>query len=365
MNKSKKAIKGSKKANKKQFTVNPIVWIVAGAILGLALIIGIMIDQLYKRPLVTIDGNKYYLEDMTYQFYNAEASYDYINQLYGGTYWDTPYSEGSDMTVRDYAKLETINNFIFEEVLYKEALAKGYTLTQEETDKIKENIDVMLNDTGLSEKFLKKNGFTEDFLKNVFTKNTLASRYKQDVIDSFEINDEEIKAGIVYEDYRQYEIEYLYISTLKRDEEDNSQVSMNKVEKKVALDKITAMREKALDTEDWSSLIPEDEKDLKYRTNSLMATDVTFSDTIMDKILAMENNEISDVIDDEDAYYVIRMKNNNSPKAYDTAVANAIKEKEEAAFSEEYTKNILPKYTIELNNNAVRNLRMGRITLVD
>ena len=49
MNKSKKIIKGSKKPNKKQFAISPVVWIV-GTILGLALIVGILFDQLYKVP---------------------------------------------------------------------------------------------------------------------------------------------------------------------------------------------------------------------------------------------------------------------------------------------------------------------------
>jgi hypothetical protein len=59
------------------------------------------------------------------------------------------------------------------------------------------------------------------------------------------------------------------------------------------------------------------------------------------------------------------MINNNSSETYDNTVRDAIKEKEEEAFSEEYMNNILPKHSFELNNKAISNLRMGRITLVD
>lgn len=365
MNKSKKTIKGTQKPNKKQLTISPIVWIVAGTILGLALIIGILFDQLYKSPLVTIDDEKYYLEDLTYQFYNTESTYDYINQMYGGSYWDMPYSESSNMTVREYAKLETINNVVYEEVLYNEAVANGYTLTQEELDKIDENVNTTLNDTGISEAVIEKNKFTPEYLKGVFTKNTLASRFKQDVIDSFDINDKEIEAGISYSDYRQYDIEYLYISTVKTNEEDYSQEPIDETEKKAALDKITALRAKALEAEDWATLIPEDEKDLQYRASDFLPTDTYFSEDLMNTLLAMENKDITEVVEEEDGYYVIRMINNNSSETYDQTVADAIKEKEEEAFSEEYIDNILPKHTFKLNNNAIANLRMGRITLAD
>ncbi len=365
MNKSKKPIKGSKKADKKQFTISPKVWIVVGTILGLALIVGILFDQLYKRPLVTIDDKNYYLEDLTYQFYNTESTYNYINQLYGGSYWDMPYSEGSDMTVREYAKLEAINNVVYEEILYNEAIANGYTLTQEEIDKIDENIDSALIDGGLSDKFIEKNGFTAEYLKSVFTKNTLATRYKQDVVDSFDINDEEIEAGIPYDDYRQYDIESIFISTVKTNEEDYTKTPLNDADKKAALDKITALRDKALDTEDWSTLVPEDEKELQYRTSNFLAKDTSFSEVLMNKMLAMENGAITDVAEEEDGYYVIRMINNNSTETFDRTVVDAIKAKEEEAFSEEYVNNILPKHNFELNNKAIGNLRMGRLTLVD
>lgn len=363
MNKSKKPIKVA--AKKKQVTISPVIWIVVGTILGLALIVGILFDQLYKAPLVTIDDKKYYLDDMTYQFYTTESSYNYINQLYGGSYWDMPYSEGSDMTVRDYAKLETINNFIYETILYNEAIANGYTLTQEEIDKIDENIDSTLNDMGLSKSFIKKNGFTANYLKEVFTKNTLTNRYKQDVVDSFDIDDEAIKAGISYDTYRQYDIEYLFISTQKTNEEDSSQLSMDKLEKEAALKKISELRQKALDAEDWSAIISEEEKELIYKTSSFLPKDDKFSQDLMNTMLEMENGEITEVVEEEDGYYVIRMINNNSSETYDRTVKDAITEKEEEAFAAEYTDNIYPKHTLELNNKAINNLRMGRITLVD
>ena len=85
----------------------------------------------------------------------------------------------------------------------------------------------------------------------------------------------------------------------------------------------------------------------------------------MNKMMAMENGEITEVVEEEDGYYVVRMVNNNSSKAYDKAVEEAIKKEEEEAFNKEYSDNILPNHSYELNTKAISNLRMGRITLVD
>ncbi|NLP16279.1 MAG: peptidyl-prolyl cis-trans isomerase [Clostridiales bacterium] len=362
MNKSKKTLKGPKKTNKKQFTIHPAIWIAVGAVLGLSLIIGILIDQFYNRPLLTIDEKKYYLDDLTYHFYGSESAYNYIDQIYGGSYWDMPYDDTSNITVREYAKLEVINSVIYSEILYNEAVANGYTLTEEEIDEINQQIDTTLE--GLTDKVINKNGFTREYLEEVFTKNMLGARYKQDIIDTLDIDDEEIRAGINYDDYRQYDIEYLYISKNVANDEDDAQDSSSK-KNKLALDRITNIREKALVTEDWSTLLPEDEKDLIYRESNFIPSDNYFSEDLKSTLLSMENGDITDVVEEDDGYYVFRMVNNNSSETYEKTVEDAIKEKEEEAFSKEYNESILPNHTFELNNRAIRNLRMGRITLVD
>jgi len=367
VNKSKKTLKGPKKETKKKFNINPKVWIIISSILGFLLIAGILFDQLYKRPLITIDGDKYYLEDLTYYFYGTEQAYDYINQLYGGSYWDMPYDYSSGMTVREYAKTEAINNIIYNEILYREAVANGYTLTQEEEEKINEDIDTILNDSGLSKKFIKRNGFTEEYLKDVLTKVKLAERYKNDIIDSLDIDEEAIKAEINYEDYRQYDIEYFYISTedTTDNEDDSSSEETNEEKKKAAYQKIADIREKALTAEDWSTLLPEDEKELKYRDTYFLGNSTYYPDEFKEAVMAMDNNEISDILETEDGYYVVRMKNNNSAETYDRTVEEAIEKAEEEAFNEEYNNNILPKHNYVLHEKAIQNLRMGRITLVD
>ena len=83
----------------------------------------------------------------------------------------------------------------------------------------------------------------------------------------------------------------------------------------------------------------------------------------MGKVLSMNNGDVSEVFEDKNGYYVVRMDNNNSSESYERAVDEAITKKEEETFSEEYNNNIYPNHTFKVNDNALHNLRMGLITM--
>jgi foldase protein PrsA len=165
-------------------------------------------------------------------------------------------------------------------------------------------------------------------------------------------------------------MEYLFISTQTTDEEGNK-VTVDDAAKKSAYDKINAKYQEALNAKDWSQLIPEEEKELTYKKDYFLAKDASTSSEyglsadLKTKIIAMENDQISDIFEDEKGYYVVRMINNNSSETYDSTIENAIKSAEEEAFQTEFMDNILPKYTYDIKERALRNLRMGSITLVD
>lgn len=366
MNNSKKTIKGPQKDNKKEHKkpINPKIWIITSIVLGVFLVGAILFDKLYERPLITVDDDKYTLDDLTYYFYTVESSYDYINQLYGGSYWDMPANDAGTVSVRDAAKDEAINTALYYEIINKEVIAENYTLTKEENDQISTDITKLLYEQGLSDKMIKKNGFTGDYLTEMLTKTTLAKRYKQDKVDSFDIDDDGIKAGFTFEDYRQYDIEYLFVSTRTQDTAGNS-VAMTEDEKKVAYDKINSVYEKAQGSEDWSTLIDEDEKELMHQKSSFLENDTNFDDDFEAMMMGMENDSISDIYETEDGYYIVRMLNNNSTESYDNVVSDAIKKAEDEAFQEYYETEILTKHTYKLHNNTIRNLKMGTITLAD
>ncbi len=359
MNKSKKPIK---KVHAKQ---DPVVkrkyWLIPSIILGVLLIAALLFDQLYERVLIKIDDTNYHLSDLTYYFYDVESGYNTYAQIFGPINWSTPYDETGNVTLGDLAKQEAMGIAIFNELMYKEAVAAGYSLTEDETNKINDEIFSLLYESGLSSKAIKENGFTGDYLKKVKEKVTLSQRYRDDIIDTLEVDDEEIKAGISYEENRQYDIEYLFIPTSKTDESGN-RTDLTEDEKKAAYAKIEAKYQDAVTTEDWSTLVPEDEEELQYTKNNFIKTDTTYPVDLMTMMMEMENGEISEIVTAETGYYIIKMLNNDNPDTYNTAVDNAIKDAEEAAFETYYGDNILAKHEIKMNERAIKNLQMGSFT---
>ncbi|MHB8127478.1 MAG: SurA N-terminal domain-containing protein [Mobilitalea sp.] len=354
----------SKKQEKAQAkVVNPKILIITSIVFVVILVGGLLFDQIYKRALITVDGDKLDLQDLSYYFYTVENQYEQYDQMFGGQYWDMSYDETTGATMRDAAKQEAIESALYTEILYREAVDEDYALTAEETDTVSTNVDALLGGEQLSKAVISKNDFTKKYLTDITSKLTLASRYRQEKIDALNIDDEGIKAGFAFEDYKQYDIQTLFISTQTTDAEGTS-VAVSADEKTAAFDKINALYESAKTTEDWSTLIPEGEEQLVYKEDQFLESETTFSDEFEAVMMAMENNTISDVYEAENGYYIVRMVNNNSSESYDTAVADAITSAENEGFNTIYQE-VIAKHEYSINDTILRSLTMGSITLAD
>ncbi len=362
MNSAKKEIKLASRKPEKKSPITPMVWLITGIVVIVLLVAGILIEQLYQPVLLTINGQKYRLRDLSYYIYNTEAQYDYYNQLLGGTSWDMVMDESKGTTLRDTAKDGAISSAISSEVLYKEAMANNFSLTDDEKKTITSNVQDQLNGQ-LKESVIRKNNFTKKYLTDVITRITTANSYRDSVIDTLDVDDAKIKDGINYDEYKQYDIEYLYISTNTEDD-DGNQVTMSDEDKQKAYDKIKAAYDKAPATKDWSTLVSEDEKELTYtKDGNFTSKSTTFTDEFKNKMKTLDNNAISQIFEDEKGYYVVRMINNNSSESYDNAVKDAITSAENDAFDQYYEDEILKKYTTTTNEKALDKLKMGEITL--
>ena len=317
---------------------------------------------MYERTIITIDGKDYKMSDLSYYFYQVESQYNYYDQMFGGngTYWDMTYDEKSNTTVRDMAKTEAVDSSVKNEILYKEAVAAGYTLTEEENKTIGSQVDSLLKDT-LSKTEIRKDGFTKKSLTNVIGKITLVERYRKDKIETFDIDDQAIKDGIKYEDYRQYDIEYLFVSTTTTDAEGKATALSDK-EKTVAYDKLNSYYAKAKDAEDWSKLLPTDETTVTYKATNFVKTNTVYSDDMKSMMMAMNNGDISDIYEAEDGYYIVRMVNNNSTESYDNAVDQAITSAEDEAFTKYYNE-LAAKHEYSTNDRALASMTMGNLTI--
>jgi foldase protein PrsA len=349
-------------AKRHQKVVNPKYLIISSIIMVIVLVGALLFDQLYEPTVLKIDGDKYHMNDLSYYFYTTESQYAYYNQLFGGSYWDMSYDESTGATMRDAAKQEAIDSAIYTEILYKEALSENYTLTAEEKDKVTTDVDALLNQT-LSKAVIEKNDFTKNYLTDFLSKTTLVDRYRQDKIDALDIDDAAIKADYKPEDYRQYDIEYLYVSTKTTDDDGNT-VDLSAEDKTAALDKLKGVYEAAKTTKDWSTLVPEGEESLKYKKDNFIESETTFDEKFETMMMSMQNDSISEVYEADGAYYIVRMLNNNSSERYDSTVEEAITDKENAGFSDLY-KEISAKHEYSINEGYLKSITMGNITLAD
>ena len=158
-----------------------------------------------------------------------------------------------------------------------------------------------------------------------------------------------------------------YYTVAKTKTEDNKTVDLDA--KTLAANKkaIQEVCQKAKTAKDFTKNIitdsnndnADDKTGVSYSTENLIETDTNFADeAARKKIKAMKNNEISDVIETKDAYYVIKMVNNNDSAAYDSQCEQAVSKEKESQFETKYKSDIKPNYTTE-----VQSFWKGRVTL--
>jgi foldase protein PrsA len=362
LNSAKKITKNpSLKKGKKKSAVNiSIICYIVTGVLTIALIVGVLFDRLYQPVLLTLNGDKYRMNDLAYYFYTTEVNFSSYGSMFGDNFWDMVGDPSSNETMRESAIEAAKDTALSNEIIYREAITNNYTLTDEEKKKIETDVTALMKEEG-AKKLIEKYDLTKSTLIDVYGKDTLSDRYRHDIIDAFDIDDDAIKATVKYDDYRQYDIEYLFISTQTTDEDGKTQ-PISSEDKSAAFDKINGLSEKTESTKEWSTLISKDEKELQYKKDSFIKTDDTFDKAFKKMMMTMKTNDVSHVYEAENGYYIVRMLNNNSSKSYDKAVDEAISTEENKRFSENYDKEILPKYKYKWNDKATGKIPMGSST---
>ena len=204
-------------------------------------------------------------------------------------------------------------------------------------------------------------------LTSRFEKRIVADRYKADQQANLdkEVDEDKAIADISKEDYRQYDIDYYYVSLSTVDSEGNSK-ELSKSDKEELAKDIKALAKKAANAKDFSKLVENEEKsDIKYNTgNFTEKSGWTFvSDKNLKKIKALKNGEISEVfIDDSAGYYVfVKMIDNNSTESYESECDKVIEEAQKVKYDEWY-KGIKDGYKVEINNEIWDDITIGAVT---
>ena len=314
-----------------------------------------------KKLAVTVGDSKIYLDEMMYYIFMNEYQLDQYDQMYkaymGTSYWDMEYSEG--VTMRDFAKTSTMDMAVQYEILYTEAKKAGYKLTKEEKDTIPTNVDQFMG--VITEEQTKKTGLTKEVVEKILEKLMVTSRYIQDTIDKFDIDDEGIKAAVNKDELRQYNTEALYISTSTVDDKGQSK-EFTKDEKADAKKKLEAVLEKAKGGDDFAKIV-EGKEEIQNQQKNFVVGQGAVSEEYEKLAKGLKNDEVTDVVEAADGYYIIKMVNNNSDEAYQAQVEQKISEEEQKQFEAEYEK-IKKDYKITINDEVWDGIVMGETTLI-
>lgn len=387
MNKAKKIMKNQgidsgKKVRRTESSVSSknIVLITIGILVVLVLCLGTCYSKLRPRNILVVQGNvsgasvssKLSYQDAMYDIYNIEAQYNSMSalyeQFYGSTFWEATNIDSKGHTGSQLAKKEVMNNLKLREILCLEAEQAGVTLNDDEKKQVETDLDTFMGK--LTAKQKKMDGFTKKRIRKAIERQALADKYKEQIIASFGIDEDAIKATVSKEDNRQYTIQYYTIAKTTTDSDGNS-ANKSAADLKQAKSDMEALQKKAAKAKDFTKDIitdsnndnVDDKTGISYATEDLVETDTSFGTADLRKaIKKMSNNAVSDVMETDDAYYVIKMVNNNDSAAYDKACEEAVENEKETKFDEKYKNDIKPNYTAKAQSYWKSAVTVGYIT---
>ena len=316
-------------------------------------------QSLDESLVVTVDDSSIYMDEMMYHIMLEEMQGQlYESYLQEENYWETENESGD--TIAQLAKETVINNAIQYELFYNLALDNGYSLTDQENqdsiDKAKNIIKSVDPDQ------LLKAGLDEGKLTEIQKKISLSAKYFNDYKNDIGIDDEAIKAQINPDDYKQYDIEYLFLPTQKIND-DGATVSLTQDEKSQAYEQISSYIDSAKTSSDFTGLLNDYENNtysVKSGAVSFLANKDFFADEseIEDTVIKMSQGETSGVIETQKGYYIVKLISDTSTEQYDAAVKSLISSKENDAIE-----TLKKSHKIKINSKVWKSVTIGKMTI--
>lgn len=198
--------------------------------------------------VVTLGDNKLYMNEIKPYIFFEEFSGQTSNYYYkmlgiSDSYWsDTSYDDDSK-TNSEAAKEKALNDAIEDYILYYEGEKTGdYELSDDEKSALESNAKALIE--CMSDKSIKKTGFTEDDFVKYQTVVHISDEYKQALIESFGVTTDQFKENYDFDnEYRGYEVSYARIP-LTTSQDDGTSVDKTEEEKAAANDALEQLRAK-------------------------------------------------------------------------------------------------------------------------
>lgn len=357
------------------------VLLIIGVLVMAALVAVVCYINLRPREILVVEGkNKdggtttstIYLKEAMYDIYTSEQQYNSMaglyEQIYGSSFWTAENVDNQGNNGAQAVKKEIMQNMKQREILYMDAQKNGMSLSDEEKSKVEEELKSFRK--GLSEKQKKMYGLDEDTVRTVLEKRALADKYKNKIITDLAIDENAVKASVSKTDYRQYDLQYYTYPKVIEDDKGNSS-KKNAKDLKEAKKSMEALQKKAVGAKDFTKGLitdadnnnEDDKTGIAYRTEELLGSNKEFaSDKVLKAIKKMKNGEVSGVLEDDKAYYIVRMENNNNPKAYEDQCTQAVENEKQTRFDKKYKDEIKKDYTAKAQSYWNGRVNIGYLT---
>ncbi|MBO5353938.1 MAG: peptidylprolyl isomerase [Lachnospiraceae bacterium] len=296
-------------------------------------------EELAGQKVLTFGDFSLTMDQMMFWLYSEEkeaAQYDYMYQMYYGTsYMDLTHPQAG-ISMREFHKEYVLNSAKQYAILYQEALKNGITLSEEEIAENEAFVNSFFELLSVSE--LEKGGFTREVLRQVADIMTYAEKYYNFMIEKFSIQEEDVISSVNKEEYKEYETEYLFLSTVSYDE--NSKLVERTAEEKAEdYAYMEGLLEKLKGGSTMAELqAAETESVLTYTGKTFLANTADVEPAYVEAAAKLVNGEYSGIVETKYGYYIIRMVNDSCTTSYEAALDEAYGAMVDELFAKEYAK---------------------------
>lgn len=385
MNRSKKILKnngvstGETSVKQSKGMNKNMLLIVIGVLLVAILCGGVLYINLRPRAILTVQGkdkdgktvtNTINYPEALYDIYQTESMVQMYAQYGMSIDWEDSTDDGD--TYAETYKSQIMQNMKQREILYMSALKNNVTLSDEEKKKVQEDVKSVRKN--MTDKQKKMKGLDTATITTVMEKQKLADKYKQSVIASLNIDEEALKKSVDKKSYRQYTLQYYTFAKTETDSKNNKKdkdaktLAQGKKDMEALLKKAVKAKDftKNIITDKNSDNVDDNNKGISYATKDLIETDTDFLNAkTLKTVKKMKNGAVSDLIETKDGYYIIKMVNNNDPKAYNNQCETVISQEKEQRFESVYKNTIKAEYTAKAQSYWNNRVNIGYLTMDD
>ncbi len=280
---------------------------------------------------------------------NTQNQYE---NVYGEEIWQTSLD---GVSLEENVKETVLEKAAQIKTMYLLAKKKKVTLADEEEEQVKKAAQDYFR--SLNEAEVELMGVTQETIEDLYTEYAMADKVYQFIIHDInpEISDDEARIITV---------QHILIRTYLKDGAGN-RVSFSEQQKKEAYEKISEVRKLAIDGEhDFAELAAHYSEDVNLTYSFGKGDmDAAFEDTAF----KLETNEISEIVESESGYHIIKCMNTFNREETDANKLKILKERRGEVFGQEYDE-FLESLAKRLNQklwNEVALIHDSQVTTAD